>query len=250
MYEGLLDVMEATDSLTLGKTIELKAGGEPFAGMQRSSSKETTEGKHESMIPHDLVLRDVLKKIKEEKFIIESPQNAKIGNIVLIQGELVLVDPNLIINLMKSVPKMLEDNFNQAASKGGKRGIRNNSEAKNLTKAFLSMLGAALDSVHPVTQFRIATAEVEAWGTIVQEHMRKPINCLLMQHGQIIPGLWSMLGIVDNGCSSPKQASVRPLPPMHSGLEEALDGMRMVFEVPNAALSVTPLVIFRQIIGE
>jgi len=246
IYEGLLDVMTATDSSTMGKTLDGKVGGEPFAGLSRSIEESVTEAKQENMIPHDLVLRDVLAKLKKERFVVEDPLAAHIGNIVLLHGELAIMDPNLMLNMLKAIPKAAAD----FAPRKGKKRPQQDIPIDKKFKLLLSVMEVALDSFQPVVQFRVASDDVEAWGSIAQEHMRIPINSLLMQHGQILPGVWSMLGIVDNTsknelATSPK----RPLPSSRAGVEDALKGMREMFETPEDAICVTPLVIFRQLVA-
>lgn len=245
MYEGLLDVMVATDASAVAKTTDIKAGGDPVGGLGRSSTEGYSEEKQESMVPHDLVLRDVLAKLQVDQFILEDPSQAEIGNIVLLQGELALMDPNLNLVLLKAIPKLAADYVPQ---KG--KGSRHNQEEKRNLKTFLSIIDAALEGFQPVVQFRIASGGHEAWGTIVQEHMRQPVNSLLMQYGQLIPGRWSMLGIVDRAaCDDGQPTFQHPLPDSQAGVEDTLSAVRDIFKTPDNAICVTPLVIFRQLIG-
>jgi len=245
IYEGLLDVMVATDSSTQGKTTDLKMGGDPVGGFSSSRREEYSEGKQESMVPHDLVLRDVLAKLKTEKFILDDPQAVGTGNLILLHGELALMDANLNLNLFKAIPKLATD----FAATNRKKSRQDSEEQKNL-KNFMTLVQTAIDSIQPVLQFRVASDGHEVWGAISQEHMRQPINSLLMQYGQMMPGLWSVLGIVDHVKNSDSPILHKhPLPESQGGLEDALKAMREIFQTPDNAICVTPLVIFRQIVG-
>lgn len=92
LYSGLLDAMESVAEKVSGKSTSLQVGGDPFGNVRKDATSSVSESKSERLDPHDLILRDVLQGLADNKFINEQPDTAVQGNLILLSGDLTVLN--------------------------------------------------------------------------------------------------------------------------------------------------------------
>ena len=254
MYEGLLDVMSFDDAKTVRKETSIQVGGDPVGHLGQTSGTEFNQSKIESMVPHDLILKEVLSGLTERGVIVKEHNKLKVGSIALLKGELSLLDTSFFVKALKEIPSLFASSFsvelNQAADNATrsqkrqeKRGHRENQKAGLVeVKALEIMLG----TISPLVQLRLSSPAFEAWGAIRAADLRGSIDNLVMQHGYQIPGEWNMLGIVDDiGDAAFFVGNSRPLTGLFEALNTMANALKEFFKRPDDAICVTPLAVYR-----
>lgn len=240
LYSGLLSEITSLVSESQGRKTEIKAGGSPVGSLSSQRIEHTEEAKTESFNPHDLILRDVLGGLTDAGLVITNPAKSHPGNIVLLHGQVYVLDFSFYESIIPMIPSFLSATDEAPKSKTEKKHQKaNKSSTMDLFKAMAKIVPW---SIHLIMK----TPGAMAWGAIKKEHLREDPTNLTLKNGSLLSGEWYMLAIVD---VSPNQSmdTDATFPEVFSTLVNLVESMRPLFGRPDSCIGVTPLLLFRKL---
>jgi len=244
LYSGLLNEITSLVSEAKSKETEIKAGGSPVGSLASRRKEQDKQSKTESVDPHDLILRDVLGGLTDFGMISSDPKSARPGSLILLQGNSYILDFSVYENLLEILPimAMSESGKTQTSSKAARK--QHQKETKNVLDLLKGLSKIVPWSIHLLMEHQ----DVTAWGAIKKEHLRDDPANLALKYGPALAGDWYMLGIVD--VIAPSDPVENPtFPEMIRSLIQAVNSIRPLFGRPDAFIGVTPLLLFRKLIG-
>jgi hypothetical protein len=193
--------------------------------------------------------------------IAEDITHAGIGQFVKITGLLKVLDLTIIKRITEhpTLAKMLAAaNEPPVVPQGGNRAERKRNEAasrhassKRPSEGELGMAMASLFGM--TTQAHILNKDASVWCTLREKNLVVSAADLLLQHGILIAGSWTAVGILD---AKPGSSTVHNTgaddgasTPFADALMLMIPSVRNLIGRPEAYFGVTPLLIFRQIVG-
>ncbi len=168
---------------------------------------------------------------------------ARLGQLVLVAGDLMVLDLDTIKKVL-TAPK-LKEHFNRQFSGPTPSGPRQ-AKARGLSETELGMELVGL-MPHP-TQVWMHSGSHTIWSSVETEGLLVSTADLLLKHGSVVSGEWSMVGILDAmpDISSPSPLAMA-LPPYLQATLSLAPLLRPLMGRPDLAYGMTPLVIFREI---
>lgn len=213
---------------------------------QRGDQSATVEGtQHGSERTYDPLwsnARAFLDYLEHGDMIQRDVYAARIGQFVLFTGELKIAD----IAMLKGAWTL--PTFRQAAGIGPTPSRPHKGPPNNVEFAF-EMLGILPHSI----QASVTSASASAWATLQEDCLATTPGNLLLKHGLVISGEWSMLGIVD---AQPDLVLNDQETDFEGGVQMAAKLMELFAPIarnllgrPTDAFGITPLMIFREVNG-
>lgn len=256
LYAQLFDGLhEATDKIANEVTTKHTAaqlGGDPIGKLGYERKKDLEEGISTRLVPHDLLLRDVLIGLKERNFICEDPLSAKSGNIIHLKGEIAVVNLDNLAQFIEKAPVFFEGLLAQEAGAELRtltnQQIKAYKKEKNKQSTIITELLVAITGLMPQTvQFVLKGESITAWASVNQKSMRVELKEINVQ-GPSLYGEWNLLGIVDIPANVTDSATPE-LPDVYQGIYDMLKGVNEIIALPQGDIRVTPLLIYREIKG-
>lgn len=234
-----------------------KGGG----SAERSSSKEGRSSLEEVIDPFWSNAREFLETVQGEG-LLKDGLEARIGNLIRCTGTLILIDLGFIQRIVQV--KELKDILRKREVAGAISRI----DRTSLTKSDLARQEAAarknaeevfgqnvnlLQVISNSTHCHLLMPNFAVWGTLIEENLVPTPSNLMLKHGVIIDGQWTMVGILD---ALPGRAELTPdtLATLHPiigdvgvGTIQIAQYARNLFGKPPASGGVTPLLIYREI---
>lgn len=206
--------------------------------------------------------RALLDTLDERGLIQRDLVDAETGQLVLISGELSILDLKLISGMwsMNSVQKMIEMGLPQLPKyKKGQRetpemraALRMAKQAKEEMELNFKLFMDLIPALPHATQVQVSDEQGRrVWCTVNAEGLSMSASDISLKHGINVPGTWALLGILD---ALPDQVST-------DVRQQSADGSEMVAKLyesmvpvlrnflgrPEDAFGVTPLLVFREV---
>lgn len=209
----------------------LAGSGETAASESANEALTTT---YDPLWQNALALLDYL---HQRKLIQRDVAQARIGQFVLIQGDLD------VVNLGTLGQAWGESAFKKLAlSASGVGPGRKKGQQRAETEAGISFIKVLPHSIQATLR-----GTISVWCCLQSAGMVTPADDLLLKHGVTVQGNWSLLGILDAGPDPRPTASPSP------DVEDLVDLMRMLAPAARELLGrppdhygVTPLLSFRE----
>ena len=194
---------------------------------------------------------------------------APMGGFVLISGGLNVIDLGMLKEAWK-LPSIKRAALSGAQeAEGGSPGNRADrrrqqrahgssaqmSEAESNTQLMLELLSVLPHSIHAI----VASGFESVWCGLKEEYLTGSSSDFMLKHGVVIPGKWSILGILDGRPDySDTGEGDELIADPNSILSNSLLGIvanqlapivRLMLGRPIQSYSVTPLLVFRQVVS-
>lgn len=244
LYSGLLDAMESVAEKSTGKSTSLQVGGDPFGSAKKDATSSVNESKSERLDPHDLILRDVLQGLADNEFINEQPGTAVQGNLILLSGDLTVLNYESYSVFADIIPSFMQQpDLPPRLNKEHKKALQNHHKQEQ--EKYIAFIKAFTKIVPWSVQVLMESGSVIAWGSIHQDNLRATHGSLLLSHGPQLQGNWYMLAIVD--AVGRVFVADADRPKTIEGLTDAGVAIQQAFGRPEEYIGVTPLLIFRKL---
>ena len=206
--------------------------------------------------------RAFLDKIGEAKLLGSSLDSAAIGQLVIAKGFLKVDDLRLFKDIWKTptIQRQFKGNLS-----GGRKPSNMSAAQKEAAKAeqdgkdiFADLIPVLPHSIHA----RLITDAPETpslvWCTLAEEYLVTSATDIMLTHGEIMPGDWSIVGILTAYPEFSTPGLDRQFDENDLGMMDSLVGqlakmiapvIRVTLGRPAAAYAVTPLLIFREVAG-
>nr|WP_314539903.1 hypothetical protein [uncultured Ottowia sp.] len=196
-----------------------------------------------------------LTEITRKSLLREELDGASLGQIILLRGHLQIVDFNTLHQLWKPIQKIIQEesiiqqqrqlNRTQRRSKDSK--IQFN-QARKQQADEIDLTGSILTALPALIQLKCFNERYEAWGTLNPQHMLCSPSDLAFKFGPGVPGQWTVVGLLDA-----KPDEENPISETNTDLEKglltAMLQMRLYLGRPASAWGITPLLIYREVLG-
>lgn len=190
---------------------------------------------------------NLLDKLSESQLIKKGIEGQNLGQLVLIEGQISFFDISFFQRSIPFISKMFLNQHNDA-KKGKKISADNIPLADGLT---FGMVKDLLDIIPDGIQIDFIDENGNnIWMTINRENFTINPDDMALKYGDIIPGVWYALGLVDalpNHLYKDYTPAEFPSNDMKSGLKLMLSGLQDAVGRSSEAYSVTPIVLFRKI---
>lgn len=260
---------EATESGSVGKvgggvgaSAYFLKGNATLDDQSSLGEKQSLERSYDPLWTNALTLLDAL---SERGMIQRNLIEARIGQFVLVTGNLLVLDLSMIKSawnnpIISGIIRMgATDLQTSAVAKGQRRPDRPRpgavaapvpSEPVDIALALMSMLPHSL-------QCRLVSDTANVWCSIDEEFVVGRASDVLLKHGALLQGEWSILGIMDAypddgdvGNAANQEILSRVAGTIVGQLVVGLSGpTRQLLGRPPETYGVTPLLIFREVAG-
>jgi len=226
---------------------------------------ESLERVYDPLWSNALTLLDYL---ETQEMINRDISKARIGQFVLAQGNLSILDLTLIKSMwsLPSIKAQIAQGARGAGSPGGNRAERRRaskhpSSDESLTNA---QLLTEIMSIMPHAVQAFLTGEGnQIWCSLREDSLVVSSSDLFLKHGASVPGSWHALGILDALPDDDAGADefgklTGPTAEQHMAIQLLLGGFGAVVEGlgplvrtllgrPSRAFGITPLLLFREV---
>lgn len=252
-------------SVNLGGNLPLAGGGN--VGMEMTPKEGGGESLERVYDPFWANACELLDALEANGLIARDVSKTHLGGVVLVSGALNMIDlgllqalwglPTVQKKVMEGAQEDEPEPFNRQDRRAKNKQNRNKSEPVNEdVQLMLEILPILPHSLNIVMQ----GAGASSWASLEPTSMVGSSSDLLLKHGDSIPGVWHMLGILD---ARPDVGSLDDA--MDDGAAFSLDLLsgtqnfigqisnalapmiRLLLGRPVVAYGVTPLLIFRQV---
>lgn len=230
LFDGRRSGVEITKQSKDTATTTGKGGVPGVAGLDYAKSKESQDGRRESIDPHDTAVVEVLEEVRVSGRLSEDILTAKANTLVRVEGDVFFVSSTA----MGLYRDMLETTF-KPMKKGPAR--------ENLEMAHKALAHLKLPSVCVLkTPFG-----VEVIGSVREEWMSEPPSVYEAMHGEkAIPGV-VMIGIKEGDSFSYPGTNTPDTSAAFIGSNRLMAHAIRNMMFPNQFMHVTPLAIFRRL---
>jgi hypothetical protein len=261
---GLVQQVKATEAaaesqstkttLSGGMDVPLVAkAGAGFDVTTSTDERDTAERTFDPLWTHARTLLDYL---TEHNLIQHDIWNARLGQIILLKGSLVVLDATMLKGAwQRPVIRRLIESGAKTAAKVGQP-----SASKDEIALLLEMLTLVPHSVQGV----IIGTNFNAWCSLSDAALVTTPSDLVLKHGAFIPGEWQVLGVLDaflnmDPLPNPDGTPARNIDelvqqhvqtPVATALAAFAPAIRNLIGRPNNFFGITPLIIFREVSAE
>ena len=196
--------------------------------------------------------------LTQRDLIVRDLKTAKIGQFILLGGELSIHDFALIKSIWNSPELRKQWIENRKTQKAARKAVGEpDPEAGETTEGLTAMVLDIIADIPHGTHANLKTkGNLELWGSLKVEGMTSAPGDLVLTHGSQVAGQWSLLGILDACPDKKPHEKISPLnvePGDIDGLRKVAvkigDVARKAFGRSPASYGVTPLLIFREVSG-
>jgi len=223
------------------------------------SEKGTNEKAERSYNPLWLHARQFLDIFDELGFVQRDIKEAAYGDLVVVSGNLTVVDPRFMKPLwreiMSAVPGMQKaaaEGFAEGQSRQQRRaaareGQKSAPPASTPAAAFAGVIAAFLEGMPHAVRGRLASNGDVLWFMLILERMSVTPEEIVLKHGTAVPGEWHVAGIVDAIPGEEPVAAPMGGDSLGDALGAATDALREQMGRPKTDYGITPLLIFRKL---
>lgn len=222
-----------------------------LAKIEGTDSEQTAISKqYDPQWLQPLVFRD---ELLDKGILKKGLDGARIGQIVEVTGSLRMVDlepgkkiiaePWMKPILAKAIAQIPQP---EMVVHVGEKPVPIQTTPEGRVDLLLGFLGLLPYPVH----MTMSSADGKAWGCLATENVVVSTTDLLLKHGTLIPGEWTIIGIIDGLANEPEV--VQPVKkPSEIKMMDAVDKVaavaRLALGRPRDAYAVTPLLIYREV---
>ncbi len=229
---------ELSSNTTTGKVDAVVVGG------AHTFRSEGVESDTKIFEPHDLSHLDLVAGLRDSGYLKEDPTEYRLGDIILVSGQLSLVNFDVVAPITRLLAEGQSDNT-QGINRKERRASQKQPQAPASKPREADILRAVPDIVPLTVQLYLKNATHLIWGLIEGSGSREPISNIVLKYGPGIPGLWHLLALVD--VVEDEEQKFDFLPKVALQLSESSRAMRPLFGRPKNCIGVTPLLLFRKL---
>jgi hypothetical protein len=188
---------------------------------------------------------DFIDAFKDEVRSRSDLQDARIGRILIIHGQLKINDLGNVRRLMET--KSIKLLFSKGMKQGLKRGNNNDPDMVQIMLDLISQIPHSVQST-------ISIGAIQFWSTLNENFLLTPSSEIMLKHGTHVQGAWSVLGIVDAVPDNDELASFLSDPGTNVESEGLGTVSNLIFPIARKLLGrnghqygITPLVIFQNV---
>lgn len=182
----------------------------------------------------------LLHYLEQRNLINKSIRNTRIGQFILVSGELFMFDIGFYQKLLQ------KPRSTQGFIKGYIGASENKKTANNEAHETLELF----TSLPASTQARLMNEDYSSWSTLLNSGLSLSPDDLLLKHGSFVAGEWHMLGILD---AFPDEVvgnlDYSFLPQFHKTFANYAKEIRPKFGRDPDSYGITPLIVFREVSG-
>lgn len=194
--------------------------------------------------------------VEEEGLLSREPDNAGMGQLVLISGGLWIVDTTILRTMMTSpyFKKMITGSAKPTGNRHDRRAAASAPTNQNQSPDSIEGGIALMELMPHLIQARVTSGTTTYWASLLPEGLTTSPSDLFLKHGLRPAGEWAMVGVLD---AVPDSVSANPLVENIQALAELGQYMGALYPIASAtrpmigrparAYGVTPLLIFREV---
>ncbi|HEX2866513.1 MAG TPA: hypothetical protein VHO03_05705 [Ignavibacteriales bacterium] len=230
VFSGHLTKIEKTSSSD--ESLAKNTGGDLKVLKYEQTLKEGLSEQTKNVFdPHDLTTTDVLSFLMENGFVSKDPMQAGNGDLVLIEGSLLMMDKMILDLSVSSIESMLA-----FAGQGQK-----SKDIKNL-KSFTTIMKNFIQKMPIDATYLLKSDGSYYAGTIKEQYMDDPVSSYYLKYGS--------KGITDVFLIGFKNFSDEYFEVEENSLfgygQKNIDAIKNLI-IPQSAISITPIAIFRKV---
>jgi hypothetical protein len=229
LFGGRLSSSERTDQDRKNVDLGIKGSVLGFGG-ERVVRQETQTSSKEVVDPHDLIITDVLAKLKDRWN--NDPLSATHGSLVLARGTVTFIDRTML----QMAVSAMEQGVEAEKKKPGKQRDQAVISGFAAIKSFMQ-------NIPLPSAFSLRTeGQLNVAGTLKDAGMEEPISAHYFKHGMAGLSDVYLVGIKE----MPTPSTFTHASPFLLGASQAAEALSVML-FPSDAIRVTPLAMFRQI---
>jgi len=206
------------------------------------SKVDVTQGTEHSFDPAWPMVLETIQTLDQRGYIRDSVIGVPVNSLIRATGILSIADLSLLTTLWNPLTRMLKEQSSKASHKPPVQ-----SDLKSIgefAKAITQPVAFQLISGHD------ASAMLLAWGAMRRDSIIASAQDLLLMHGGLLPGAYTIIGVLDVGLAGPQASTYLEQLQPTSTFEMTLKlqhVLRSTFGRPDNANGVTPLLIYRRL---
>lgn len=230
-------------------------------GHETTTSDEIKDSIERTFDPLWMNARSLLDYLQSQDLIQRDIWAARIGQFALVQGTMIFLDMGLLRNSWDkpSVKKKFIDGFAEPNPAANRNERRRNRQRSNEDPEGQFVYDVISSFPHPIQSY-IVGENFTVWITLAEASLAYTSSDLVLKHGALVPGVWSMLGIVDafpdvqheptEENPSVDDVVAGLVSPSVGNLAATMAPVaRSMIGRPRTAFGMTPLMIFREVSG-
>lgn len=181
--------------------------------------------------------------IEQHELVVRIAEKASIGQFVLIEGSLTILDMSLWKAMIENgvIKKFLEHSLGVGKTAAGPRQKNAPPNEAELAMAVMPLLPHLIQAI-------IDSGTQSFWSALLPERLSLSTGDLMLKHGPMIEGKWSVLGILDALPDSDRNlGSSLGVTELSGVIAQFSTVIRPVFGRPSTSYGITPLMIFREV---
>jgi hypothetical protein len=228
-----------------------------FINRRGSSESETSERTYDPLWTNALALLDYM---KERDLLTRDLRSARMGQFAIVSGHLMIMDLAMLKAAWEQpdIKKVVRESAKPIVAKANSREQRR--AAKPPVVNEIDILFALLKLLPHSLQARVLSDGFSVWCSLDESAVVGRASDLMIKHGTLIGGQWTMVGVVDAFPYDPEYVTENgePLAAILASLATTPVGQLAVQLAPIAqqllgrpptAYGMTPLMIFREVSG-
>lgn len=188
---------------------------------------------------------NLLDKLSETGRIKKSIGEAKLGDLVLVNGMMKIFDAEMVHQFMPTFKKLKQSEFKNERNATKKSSLRDEISGLENAEEMVKFLPKS-------TQIDFADSEGnQIWLSVNPENLTIGSGDIALKYGPLIPGEWYILGFVDAYADDRLDNPNAPYPSNINAMKSAMDDMLMIIKMllgrSDGSYGMTPLMIFRAV---
>lgn len=199
--------------------------------------------------------RSVLDVLDEEGLIERDLKNASLGRIVVVSGALSICDLRVLRPMWAPMVSLMGDRIEvpeQFQNRRERRAAQRKAQkvapppADRSKETFLEVMSNFLGGMPHAVQGTLEGDAGSVWFTMNPSRMSPSPEELALEHGDVVPGVWHVVGVVD-AMPGPVESGTVPTAGAPMVTRPIMEQVREQFGRPDTAYGVTPLMLFRKL---
>jgi hypothetical protein len=206
---------------------------------------------------------DVLAMLDEHGLVIQPVTLANIGQLVLLRGDLEVVDIRVMRELWQPIVNLWQHNEESALrtaqdtlatlpptqQKQGRAMIADAKKQSKESVAGINLFLPILEKLPHAIHAALSTPDGHhVWMSLDPQNLTTSVDDFALKHGALIPGLWTAIGILD---ATPEVDRPAPEPGGTLGgiMKFVASFMQNALGRPKESYGLTPIAVYRTIVG-
>jgi hypothetical protein len=184
------------------------------------------------------------------------------GNIVKVAGSLVLVDLSFLQKIAQ-VGVLRDALLRREIQQVLQQMDRGSLTPDQITERELLIISAQTDAFNQNAELlallnnalycHLLNKDFTFWATLVEENLVPSSSSVMLKHGVLVSGIWTMIGILDavpgvNNITDEQLQSFLPIMGSVGTLTISIaQNVRNLFGKPDSSVGITPLLIYREV---